>query len=61
MKLFPKQQIFCEEYVANRGDWYRAALKVGYSKKTAVVIASKNLAKPYIKEYMETIAVTVWE
>lgn len=48
----PKQKIFCDEYLVslNATD---AAIKAGYSKKTAQVIAYENLKKPYIKEYIE--------
>ena len=31
----------------------QAAIRAGYSKKTARAIANENLTKPYIKEYIE--------
>lgn len=55
MKLTPKQQIFCEEYVANGGNGTKAAIKAGYSKKTAYAMANENLKKPDIKEYIEQL------
>lgn len=47
-----RQKRFCEEYLV---DWNatRAAIAVGYSEKTAGVIGSENLKKPYIQEYIE--------
>lgn len=51
-KLTPKQQRFCDEYIIslNATD---AAIKAGYSKKTASVIGYENLNKPYISSYIE--------
>jgi phage terminase small subunit len=55
-KLTPKQQRFVEEYVI---DWNatQAAIRAGYSKRTADVIGIENLGKPRIAEeiaiYME--------
>lgn len=51
MKLTEKQKKFCIEYVKT-GNATQSALKVGYSKKNARNIASENLAKPNIKEYI---------
>lgn len=53
-ELTDKQKRFCEEYVI---DWNatRAAIAAGYSKKTAKQIATENLSKPYLKEYIEEI------
>lgn len=53
-KLTHKQRRFCEEYVI---DWNgtRAAIAAGYSIKTARQIASENLSKPYIQDYIEEI------
>ena len=49
-----KQQRFCEEYVI---DWNgtHAAIRAGYSKKSARNIAANNLAKPEIEEYIAEI------
>jgi len=51
-KLTAKQQRFCDEYLIDM-DGTKAAIRAGYSKKTAAVIASENLRKPNIKEYIE--------
>lgn len=50
-KLTPKQKAFCEFYIET-GNITEAAIKAGYSKKTARVIGQENLIKPAIKEYM---------
>ena len=49
-----KQKIFCEQYVID-WDGTKAAIRAGYSKKTARSIACENLTKPYIKEYISEI------
>ena len=49
--MTPKQQKFCLEYVAS-GNATEAAIKAGYSKKTAKQIAAENLSKPYLKTYI---------
>jgi phage terminase small subunit len=46
--LTPKQQRFVEEYLIDLNAT-QAAVRAGYSKKTARAIASENLAKPYIQ------------
>lgn len=51
-KLTPKQKAFCEYYLET-GNQTEAAIKAGYSKKTARVIGQENLLKPAIKEYLE--------
>ena len=51
-KLTAKQQRFCDEYLICL-DGTKAAIKAGYSKKTARQIAAENLTKPNIKEYIE--------
>lgn len=56
MKLTPKQQAFCEEYVANGGNATAAAIKAGYSPDTAKVIGYENLTKPYIKDHIAELA-----
>lgn len=48
-KLTDKQKRFIDEYLIDFNAT-RAAIKVGYSKKTASVIGSENLAKPYIAD-----------
>lgn len=51
-KMTLKQQRFADEYIIT-GNATQAAIKAGYSKKTAKVIASENLTKPYIKKYID--------
>jgi phage terminase small subunit len=48
-KLTPKQKLFCDYYIET-GNATEAALKAGYSSKTARSIGAENLTKPYIKE-----------
>jgi len=52
--LTPKQKIFCHEYVIDYNG-SRAARVAGYSEKTAKEIASSNLTKVNVKEYIEHI------
>ena len=47
-KLTLKQQRFVDEYIIS-GNATLAAIKAGYSKKTANRIATENLSKPVIK------------
>ena len=51
-KMTSKQQRFCDEYLIDLNAT-QAAIRAGYSKKTAGVIAAENLKKPYIAEYIE--------
>lgn len=57
-KLTQKQELFCLEYVIDFNAT-QAAIRAGYSKKTANVIGPENLAKPCImnrvKELTEPI------
>lgn len=55
MALNPRQIKFCEEYIIslNATD---AALKAGYSKKTAYAIGNENLKKPEIKSFIQDLA-----
>ena len=50
-KLTAKQQRFCDEYLIDLNAT-QAAIRAGYSKKTANRIATENLSKPVIKEYI---------
>lgn len=52
MKLTIKQQRFCDEYLIS-GNATQAAIKAGYSPKTARNMAAENLTKPRICEYIE--------
>lgn len=45
--LTPKQQRFVDEYLIDLNGT-QAAIRAGYSKKTARQIAEENLSKPYI-------------
>jgi len=47
-KLTPKQAKFCREYMVDLNAT-QAAIRAGYSKKTANVIGPENLAKPCIQ------------
>ena len=51
-KLTIKQQKFADEYIIS-GNATDAAIKAGYSKKTATVIGAENLIKPNIKQYID--------
>ena len=52
-KLTPKQRAFVREYKINGGNGTQAAIKAGYSEKTARKIASENVTKPDIREELE--------
>lgn len=60
MALRARQRRFCDEYMANGGNAYQAALKAGYAEKTAHdandwVREPKNPKKPH-KKYNKEIA-----
>lgn len=48
-----RQRKFCDEYLIS-GNATDAAIKAGYSPKTAKQTGSENLAKPDLKAYIET-------
>lgn len=50
-KMTPKQQLFCDEYLIDLNAT-QAAIRAGYSKKTAYSIGVENLKKPEIKKYI---------
>lgn len=50
-KMTPKQKRFCDEYLIDLNAT-QAAIRSGYSEKTANRIATENLSKPVIKEYI---------
>lgn len=50
-KLTAKQQRFCNEYLIDLNAT-QAAIRAGYSEKTARQMATENLSKPAIKEYI---------
>jgi len=47
-KLTPKQLKFCREYIIDLNAT-QAAIRAGYSKKTATVIGYEHLTKPHIR------------
>lgn len=51
-KLTPKQKAFADYYI-ECGNATEAAIRAGYSKKTAKQIANENLTKPYLKSYID--------
>ena len=51
MKLNARQKAFCEYYVAS-GNATEAAIKAGYSERTARVIGQENLTKPALNNYI---------
>lgn len=50
--LTDKQKKFCDEYLIDCNAT-QAAIRAGYSKKTACSIGQENLTKPDIKAYIE--------
>ncbi|MCC0650917.1 terminase small subunit, partial [Clostridioides sp. ZZV15-6598] len=42
----------CDYYIKT-GNATEAAIKAGYSEKTAKVIGAENLTKPYLKSYID--------
>lgn len=51
-RLTLKQQRFVDEYIIS-GNATQAAIKAGYSEKTAAVTATENLRKPNIKAELD--------
>lgn len=51
-ELNEKQKRFCDEYLVDLNAT-QAAIRAGYSKKTAAQIAMVNLRKPLIKEFID--------
>ena len=51
-KLTAKQQRFCDEYLIDLNAT-QAAIRSGYSKKTAYSIGVENLKKPELKKYID--------
>jgi len=52
-KLTPKQQRFVSEYLIDLNAT-QAAIRAGYSEKTAKQMGTENLAKPVLAEAIET-------
>ncbi|NRA79859.1 MAG: terminase small subunit [Pseudoalteromonas sp.] len=53
-KLTAKQEMFCKEYLIDLNAT-QAAIRAGYSEKTAKVIGYENLSKPYIAELIQVL------
>ncbi len=53
-KLTAKQEMFCKEYLIDLNAT-QAAIRAGYSEKTAKVTGSENLTKPDIAEKIQTL------
>ena len=53
-ELEERQKIFCNEYLVDFNGT-QAAIRAGYSKKTARSIASENLTKPNIQKYLKEL------
>lgn len=51
--ITPKQELFIQEYLKDLNGT-QAAIRAGYSSDNANNIASENLAKPYIRERIES-------
>ncbi len=54
-KLTPKQEMFCLEYLIDLNAT-QAAIRAGYSKKTAYSIGNENLSKPEISSRISELA-----
>ena len=53
-KLTNKQEMFCKEYLIDLNAT-QAAVRAGYSVKTARVIGGENLLKPAISSYIQSL------
>lgn len=53
-KLTSKQEKFCIEYLKDLNAT-QAAIRAGYSVKTATVIGAENLTKPNIQEFIQDV------
>lgn len=56
--LTTKQKRFCEEYVVDNNAT-QAAIRVGYSEKTAGTISAENMKKPKIIAYIKELMVPI--
>lgn len=50
--MTPKQKRFCDEYLIDTNAT-QAAIRAGYSEKTAYSIGNENLSKPELKTYID--------
>ena len=55
IKLTPKQERFCQEYILLIGNAKQAAINAGYSKNTAKQMGYENLTSEAVQTAMETI------
>ena len=53
MKLTPKQKAFADAYIET-GNQTEAARRAGYSERSAQQIASENLSKPVVNDYIRS-------
>ena len=60
-KLTAKQDAFVKEYLLNGGNATQAAIKAGYSEKTANEQGAQNLAKPAIKSALNKVKAEIEE
>jgi phage terminase small subunit len=59
-ELTEKQKRFCEEYIIDLNAT-QAAIRAGYSEKTAKEIGYEHLTKPHIQEYISELKKKVSE
>ena len=52
--MTPRQKRFCEEYIVDCNAT-QAAIRAGYSRKTARAIGKENLTKPNIENYINEL------
>ena len=52
--LTDKQEKFCQEYIIDLNGT-QAAIRAGYSQKTAQAISTENLSKPLIQNYLASL------
>ena len=55
MNLTAKQEAFARAYVANGGNATRAAIKAGYSERSARFVGAENLTKPNIRDFIDSL------
>lgn len=54
VSLTERQRVFCEEYLVDLNG-YAAAVRAGYSQKTARQMAVQNLGHPAVVEYLQKL------
>lgn len=54
LKLTDKQEFFCREYLLDLNAT-QAAIRAGYSEKSAQAIGTENLSKPLIQQRIQTL------